>query len=237
MASEITIIIPAKNEEQYIGKLLESIKNQDYSGIEHVPIFVADAESTDKTHAVVEAFSDILNVTIIEGGPVSIGRNNGAEKAHTKYLLFIDADIELRDQSIIRKTIEKAEKKNLHCAGAYIACPEGNGADRFTYFLSNLVQFFSKFSSPFATGMFIFIRKDIFEKLGRFNPHVQYAEDYFLSKNIPPSKFFISGSVVTTNRRFKKMGHWKIIKEFIRTALNAKNQSYFFKNKVEDYWD
>lgn len=237
MTPEITIIIPAKNEEHYIGKLLESIKDQDYSGVEHVPIFVADAKSTDKTCVVVKTFSDTLTITIIKGGPVAIGRNNGADRATTKYLLFIDADVELRDKTIIRRTIEKMEKKKLHCVGAYVKCSNGNILDHFIYFLNNLVQFFSQFSSPFATGMYFCIRKDIFLKLGKFNPHVHFAEDYFLSKDISPRKFLIIGSIFTTNRRFQKIGHWNMIKEFVRVALNAKNQSFFYKHKIEDYWD
>ena len=237
MNEMVTIVIPAKNEEQYIGKLLESIKNQDYPSIKHIPIFVADAESTDHTCAVVESFSKALNITIIDGGPVAIGRNNGAEMANTRYLLFIDADVELKDKTIIRRTLEKMEKKKLHCVGAYIKCSSGNIFDHVTYFLSNLVQFFSQFSSPFATGMYFCIRKDVFIEHGKFNINVDFAEDYFLSKDISPRRFGIIGSISTTNRRFEKIGHWKMIKEFTRVALNAKNQSYFFKHKVEDYWD
>lgn len=237
MDPQITIVIPAKNEEQYIGKLLESIKNQDYPNIKHVPIFVADAESTDKTRAVIETFSGTLNITIVKGGPVAIGRNNGAERANTKYLLFVDADIELQDKTIIRRTIEKMEKKKFYCIGAYTKCNNGTMLDHLIYFLSNIVQFFSQFSSPFATGMYFCIRKDVFVNLGKFNPNIDFAEDYFLSKDIPPRKFLIVGTISTTNRRFEKIGHWNMIREFVKVALNARNQSYFFKNKVKDYWD
>ncbi|MEW6617329.1 MAG: glycosyltransferase [Patescibacteria group bacterium] len=237
MPPEFTIVIPAKNEEHYIGKLLESIRDQDYQNIKDVPIFVADAESTDHTRAVVETFSNILNIAIIKGGPVAVGRNNGAEYANTKYLLFIDADVELKDKTILRRTIEIMEKKKLHCVGAYIQCSNGTIPDHFTYFLNNLVQFFARFSSPFAVGAFMCIRKDIFETLGKFNTNIHFAEDYFLSKDISPRKFRIIGSVFTDNRRFKKVGHWNMVKKFVRVALNAKNQSYFFKHKPEDYWD
>jgi len=233
----VTIVIPAKNEEHYIGKLLESIRDQDYQNIKDVPIFVADAESTDKTCAIVRKFQNVLNIEIIPGGSVVVGRNNGAEKANTKYVLFIDADVELRDRTIIRRTVEKMEKKKLHCVGAYIKCSNGTTPDHFTYFLNNLVQFFARFSSPFAVGAFMCIRKDIFETLGKFNIQIHFAEDYFLSKDISPRKFRIIGSVFTDNRRFKKIGHWNMVKKFVRVALNAKNQSYFFKHKVEDYWD
>lgn len=237
MIPDIAIIIPAKNEEHYIGKLLKSIGDQDYPDICHVPIFIADAESTDKTREIIELFSDTLNITIVTGGPVAVGRNNGADRATAKYLLFIDADVELKDNTIVRRTVEKMGRRKLHCAGAYIGCSNGNFFDHFTYFLNNMVQFFARFSSPFAVGAFLCIRKDTFETLGKFNTHVHFAEDYFLSKDIPPKRFSIIGTVFTDNRRFKKTGHWNMVKKFVRVALNAKNQSFFFKHKIEDYWN
>ena len=237
MSSELTIIIPAKNEEQYIGRLLESIKDQDYPNIKHVPIFIADAKSTDCTRTIAETFSNTLNIIIIEGGPVAVGRNNGAEMAKSEYLLFVDADVILFDKTIISRTLERMKKRNFECIGAYAKCYDGKFLDKLIYFLCNIVQFFSQFSSPFATGMYFCIKKDVFIKLGKFNPSVYFAEDYFLSKNIRPSRFAIIGSVFTTNRRFKKIGHWNMIKEFVMTALHTHNQSYFFKHKIENYWD
>ncbi len=237
MASEITIIIPTKNEEKYIGKLLESIRNQNYQDIAHIPIIIADAKSTDHTRAIAETFSNTLNIALIEGGPVAVGRNNGAEIAESEYLLFIDADVILLDKTIIKRTLEKMRKRSFECIGAYAKCYDGKFLDRFIYFLCNIVQFFSQFSSPFATGMYFCIKKDVFIKLGRFNPSVYFAEDYFLSKNIRPSRFAIIGSIFTTNRRFKKIGHWNMIKEFVMTALHTHNQSYFFRHKIENYWD
>ena len=59
-------------------------------------ILVADAQSTDKTRAVVESFRDRLNLEIIEGGLPSIGRNRGAQQADTRYVLFVDADVIVR---------------------------------------------------------------------------------------------------------------------------------------------
>ena len=43
---KISIIIPTYNEEEYLPKLLESIKSQDFTDYE---IIVADAQSDDNT--------------------------------------------------------------------------------------------------------------------------------------------------------------------------------------------
>ena len=48
-ASELTIVIPAKNEVKLIPRLLTSLMNQDYSRMSSTRVLVADANSTDGT--------------------------------------------------------------------------------------------------------------------------------------------------------------------------------------------
>ena len=49
MKSELTIIIPAKNEAKLIPNLLSSLILQDYPAISSTKIYLADANSTDGT--------------------------------------------------------------------------------------------------------------------------------------------------------------------------------------------
>jgi len=86
----LTIVIPCKNEEDYIPHLLDNLQSQ--KGIEQVKIYIADA-STDNTRNKIVEHTGSLDVTIIQGGPVSKAKNNGAQLAETPYLLFIDADV------------------------------------------------------------------------------------------------------------------------------------------------
>ena len=44
-------------------------------------------------------------------GMPSVGRNPGAARADTPYVLFLDADIELADHSLVRRCVEKAQAK------------------------------------------------------------------------------------------------------------------------------
>ena len=46
MEKELTIVIPCRNEEEYIGRLLEEISLQ---GVGATKIILADAKSTDRT--------------------------------------------------------------------------------------------------------------------------------------------------------------------------------------------
>src|ERR1044072_4590350 len=52
----VSVIIPARNEERYIKKCLDSILAQDYPA-EHMEILVADGMSTDQTREVLIHYS------------------------------------------------------------------------------------------------------------------------------------------------------------------------------------
>jgi len=73
-SDKITIVIPCKNEENYIPYLLTHLRNQ---MIGSTRIIIADC-STDNTREVIQLMKGNLNVEIIDGGPVSIAKNNGA---------------------------------------------------------------------------------------------------------------------------------------------------------------
>src|SRR5437773_523312 len=106
-ASELTIVIPAKNEAKLIPRLLTSLTKQDYSKMSSTRVLVADANSTDGTPEIALSFRDRLNLSVIPGGMPSVGRNQGAAQADTPYLLFLDADIELADRSLVRRCLER----------------------------------------------------------------------------------------------------------------------------------
>jgi glycosyltransferase involved in cell wall biosynthesis len=228
---ELTIVIPAKNEERLIGILLESIRNQDYRHISITDIFLADADSMDRTREIALQFARELRLTIVPGGIPSVGRNSGARLASSRYLLFVDADIELADPTLVRRSIEVANAYGLYCATTNIHCPSGTVMDRALYGGSNLVQRLSRHFRPFATGMYMLCDRAFFQGIGGFDERVVYAEDYFLTKQVPGKRFgVIPGCVVITNRRFEKMGRWKATRLFVSTALHTWDSAYFYKD-------
>lgn len=198
-------------------------------------VYVADAGSTDGTPDIVMSFAGQLNVRVIPGGLPSVGRNQGARRADTSYVLFIDADIELPDPSLVRRSVELMKRKQLHCVTTNISCPEGGPRDRMLYFGNNVCQYASRLLKPFSTGMYMMFDTQRFHELGGFHEHALYAEDYLLSKKVARSKFgIVPGQVVTTNRRFQKMGHFKVMRIFLGTALHTFDDSYFLQDK--QYW-
>lgn len=234
---ELTIVIPTKNEAGYVGTLLASIRNQDYPLVRTTKIYVADAGSTDGTQDVVRSFAGNLMVEIIPGGPTPKARNNGARMAATTYVLFVDADMEMRDTALLRKAVSLIKRRRFHLVTVFIKCNERGGfLDRLLYFLNNVAEVVSKFFSPMATGMFMLFDKQWFDKLGGFNERVTYAEDYFLSKQVEPLRFGVLWRfILATNRRFAAMGHRKIFGLFIDTMLHSRRPEWFFEDK--HYWD
>lgn len=233
---DLTIVIPAKNEASYIGRLLDSLLNQDYSCITSTPIFVADFNSTDRTTEIVKSYRDRLNISVIQGGLPSAGRNRGAALAQSRYVLFLDADIELPDPTIIRRTLTLAQERDLYGVTTYIKCSNGDFRDNLLFFLDNLAKFLSRLTSPYASGMFILFQKKFFDDVGGFDERVSYAEDVFLMKRVPRQRFaIVPGHILTSNRRFKKTGHWRVFWLAILTTLNRNNDSFFYKEK--NYFD
>ena len=198
-------------------------------------VLVADANSTDGTPEIVMSFRDRLNVRVIRGGMPSVGRNQGAAQADTPYLLFLDADIELADRSLIRRCVELAQRKQLHCVTTNITCQQGSWLDRAFYFGSNVFQYLSYIHRPYATGMFMLFDRNKFWELGGFHEQILFAEDYRLSQQVERGRFsVVRGGIYTTNRRFKKMGHLRVGRLFLWTALNYWNEKYFLRD--HKYW-
>jgi glycosyltransferase involved in cell wall biosynthesis len=235
MQADLTIIIPAKNEANLLPILLRSLCEQDYERMSATRVIVADAGSTDGTVMAALSFCDRLLVEVISGGLPSVGRNAGARLATTRFLLFLDADVELPDPTLLRRALWRMRTKNLHLATTNIACSEGGLFDDVLYAGNNFMQRVGSFTKPFATGMFMLFDRDAFWTLGGFNERALFAEDYLLSKGVARLRFrIVRGRVFTTNRRFRKLGHWTMVRMFVKTMMHSWDDGYFFRD--QDYW-
>jgi glycosyltransferase involved in cell wall biosynthesis len=235
MDGELTIVIPAKNEVAMLPKLLESLCRQDYVGMAATRVLVADAGSTDGTVAAALGFRDRLRVEVVAGGLPSVGRNMGARLATTRYVLFLDADVELPEPTLLRRALWRMERRGLHLATTNIACREGGFFDDLLYAGNNLMQRVGSVMKPFATGMFMLFDREAFWALGGFNERALFAEDYLLSKGVARHRFrIVRGRVLTTNRRFQKLGHGRMVWMFLKTMVHSWDEEYFLEDK--GYW-
>jgi glycosyltransferase involved in cell wall biosynthesis len=119
---ELSVIIPARNEEDVLGACLESLIAQSEPGFElgrEWELIVVDDASTDRTREIARSFA---GVTVLEAPKLDLGPKTGftgktnacwagAQAARGKLLLFTDADTlhELGDLSRARHELEKYE--------------------------------------------------------------------------------------------------------------------------------
>jgi len=187
LSEKITIVVPCKNEEQYIHHLLNSLREQNISDTR---IIIADC-STDNTRQVILDNSNGLNVEIIEGGPVSLAKNNGARLVTTPYILFIDADVRFFKSTVIHDAVNEIDFNDLDLVGLNIKCYDNDIRAIIGFGAFNIINNILQYFSPFAVGAFMLTRRDRFEEFGGFPEKFPTSEDFFLSRQYSPRKFKI----------------------------------------------
>lgn len=96
--TQFSIIIPLYNKEKFIGKSVSSVLNQTYRNFE---LIIVDDGSTDNSLDIVKSFSDArISICSKPNGGVSSARNFGIRKAHTDWIMFLDADDELYPKAL-----------------------------------------------------------------------------------------------------------------------------------------
>jgi len=233
ISNNITIVVPCKNEENYIHHLLDSLRGQN---IGNTRVIIADC-STDNTRQVIKDNSHGLCVEIIDGGPVSLAKNNGAHLVTTPYILFIDADVRFFKDTVIHDAVNLIETKNLDLIGLNIKCYDRDIRAKIGFTVFNLINHVLKYVSPFAVGAFMLTRRDRFEEYGGFPEQFATSEDFFLSRKYSPRKFrIIRHHFGQDSRRFKKMGYMGMAKYLVKNFINRNNKAYWDKLDSSKYW-
>jgi len=125
----IVAIVPAYNEERYIGKLIKDVKKY----VDKV--IVVDDGSTDKTYSVAKRHKVIVLRHVINLGKGAALRT-GVKKAleyKPDYLVFIDADLQ-HDPSFIPKMLE-----SIRGADMVIGCRVYSGEMPFLFRIGNML--------------------------------------------------------------------------------------------------
>jgi len=234
LSNKITIVVPCKNEENYIHHLLDALRLQD---IGDTRVIIADC-STDNTRQVIQDNSSLLNVEIIEGGPVSFAKNSGAKLVTTPYILFIDADVRFFKNTVIKDAVNEIISNELDLIGLNIKCYDNDLRAIIGFTLFNIINHTLKYFSPFAVGAFMLTRRDRFEEFGGFPEKTVTSEDYFLSRMYSPKKFkIVSHYFGQDSRRFKKMGYFGMATYLIKNFFNRNNKTYWDNLDSSKYWN
>jgi glycosyltransferase involved in cell wall biosynthesis len=198
-----SIIIPTKDEEKYIGNLLESIDSQT---IQPDEIVIAD-KSQDNTASIAKSFG----AKVVQGTDdhrVGKARNNGARHTYSDYLIFLDGDCELRDDDFFEKLLEKFTEKDLDIATCYFTPDKKNLKSIIAFTSFNALKTWGHMTKKvIAEGAAcMVIKREVFLKLGGFDEKLTIGEDAEIVKRAIDEgyKFAVIPLLIqTSSRRFK----------------------------------
>src|SRR3989344_7011206 len=94
----VSVVIPAYNEEECIDGCVKTLVNQSYKPLE---IIFVDDGSKDKTLEILEKNKDIKVLKQDHKGP-GAARNLGVSKGKGEIAVFVDADMEFKEDYIER---------------------------------------------------------------------------------------------------------------------------------------
>lgn len=211
----LTVVIPTKNEELELPKLLASLKKQT---VQPAAVIVADARSTDKTRDVARA----AGATVVDGGLPGVGRNRGAAAAKTEFILFLDADVELKDTGFLKRALKELEARGLDVATCEVEPMEASKLDRAMHGAYNRYSKIVQHVFPHAPGFCIFARRAIHVAIGGFDESVVFCEDHdYVQRAAKIGRFGILPIKVPVSiRRLKRDGRLQIACKYVLAELH-----------------
>ncbi len=227
----ISIIIPTLNEEQYLPRCLDSIKNQDSSDYE---IIVADAGSKDATCAIAKSFG----CRVVLGGLPAVGRNSGAQAARGSILLFLDSDTVLPPH-FLSSTVTEFTTRRLGIAGFKIVLQSGNLFDRAMNYIFNVFVHAVVSFSPHACIATMATKKD-HDTINGFDESVTFFEDLWYARMMAKvTKYgYINQAVYVSDRRYRSDGWFTYVKYVVAefyTIFIDPIRSDIFRYKFNHY--
>ncbi|MFA6018463.1 MAG: glycosyltransferase [Patescibacteria group bacterium] len=216
MSLTLSVVIPTKNEEQYLPSILAELREQSLRPIE---VIVSDANSTDATRVIAEKFG----ARVVDGGLPAIGRNRGAAVASGDLIYFFDADVILQDKDFLAHAVEEFERKTYDIASAFLGVIGGTLFDEFSHGCIN--EYFRLINSvrPHAPGCCILIRRSLHEAIGGFDETIVLAEDHDYA--LRASKCGVFGvldsvKVFTSTRRQERDRRFFLIMKYLLAELH-----------------
>ncbi len=231
MSKKVSVVIPSRNEEDFILRCLDSVYNSDYPS-ELIEVLVCDGKSDDKTPALVEEYSKknsgvryLVNENITTPFALNLGINN----SQGEVILILGAHTELAANYISECVAVLNQMPDVRCVGGVL---HNVSSDELTASVSLAM------SSPFGVGNAHFrtgakdgyvdtvafgaYRKEVFEKIGLFDEELARNQDdefnYRLLKNggkiwlstATSATYYVRSSFQKLFKQYFQYGYWKV---------------------------
>lgn len=212
----LSIVIPTKNEEVHLPKLLASIKEQTFGDYE---VIVADANSVDETCEIARQYG----ARVVEGGMPGPGRNRGAEQANGDTILFFDADVILPTAKFLEECLMEMDRKKLDVATCKVKPLSRKPVDRALHEVYNAYAIATEKVRPHAPGFCIFVRRHVHQSIQGFDEQVVFAEDHdYVQRALKQNHVFgilRAHPIAVSVRRLEKDGRLAIALKFMLSEV------------------
>jgi len=230
MNKTVSVVIPCRNEENYIGKCLESFIKQTYPK-ELLKIIVADGMSTDNTRNIIKDMQrQHDNIILLDNKGLSApkGMNLGIRHTDSDIVIIFGAH-SYADKDFVLENVKVLEREEVGCAGGLIttindtikgaaiaeamSCPFGVGNALFRY---------AEKEAYVDTVAFGAYRRSLLEKIGLFDEELVRNQDDELNFRVEKSgsKILLSPKIKSTYygrgdfrrlwKQYYQYGFWKV---------------------------
>lgn len=200
----ISIVIPAHNEERYLGATLAALQRQNYHWFEVLVVANGCQDRTAET-----AQGRCHRLVVLSQKSLGVARNLGARLARGELLVFLDADTTLEPMAL-RRIAEAFTTRAA--AGTIRGRPQGGRlAHRCLYGLKNFVH---RWSLHCGSSGIILCWKEHFMQAGGFDEGLEVCENSELIKRLKrfgKYKYIEDISATTSMRRYEQRGLMRVV--------------------------
>ena len=246
---QISLVIPAWNEQDYLPRLLQSVAIACAAyrgGSERIEVIVADNGSTDATAQIAHAAGCL--VVSVERRCIAAARNGGAARASGRIIAFADADFRIDPETF--NYIDAIMSHDEVVGGA-----TGMTMERWSLGIRTTLWLVAPliWMMGLDAGVW-FCRRSDFELTGRFDESLRAAEDlkWLLAlrrlgrKRRPRARTVTCHSArryglrpalaINSVRKFDKHGDWHFLRHMLLNAPRLLYARKLVDDHIENYW-
>ncbi len=212
----LSFIVPAHNEEGWIGKCLSSIRTTMASVREPYEVIVVDDASTDSTLQIAQQMG--ARSLRVEHRKISAVRNAGARAACGEVFFFVDADTQVNERAVSA------------ALGALRAGAAGGGCvfdfDGPAPLWGRAILFFAVRAARligWVGGCFLFSTREAYNAAGGFSESLYAGEDIAFVQALKKLGRFVvlEPKVVSSGRKLNVVGPWEVLGLMLTIAIRG----------------
>lgn len=224
----VSVIVPIRNEREYIENCLNSILNSDWPA-DHMEVLVIDGESDDGTIEIVQEMASRnarLKLMTNERRIQTVALNLGIEAAAGDVILRVDGHAEVETDFVSQSVKALVDHPECWCAGGMVetvndtvlgkviaaatSCPIGVGNSQFRI---------GNFEGYVETVPFPIYWKWVFDRIGKFDEELVRNEDDELNARVleQGGKIYLTPSI--RSRYFSRSSFGKLWKQYYQYGV------------------